>query len=190
MSRRVLLGSGKETILKQLSQFLFENGFTVVGQASDGYDYLRQVHTFYPDLCIVDFNMRGMNGHEVAEVLVSDRLAPVIVLMNPSETHHFVNLRQDAYFAEMVKPINRHVLVQTMDLLVKSALNIQKLEAELQQLKRKIDDKTIIDKAKRLLMKNLNITEEQAHRKIQKESMDRGVSKIKVANTIIFTYTE
>jgi response regulator NasT len=45
-----------------------------------------------------------------------------------------------------------------------------------------------IEKAKGLLMKHLNLTEEQAFRRIQKQSMNSARSMKEVAKAIILTY--
>ncbi len=45
-----------------------------------------------------------------------------------------------------------------------------------------------MNEAKKYLMEYLNLSEEEAHRKIQKKSMDKGISKVKVAEIIIRIY--
>lgn len=188
MGARVIVGSYKEKVLKQLSQFLIENGYTVIGETSDGYDMLRRIHTVYPDICIIDYNMKGMNGHELSETLVAEKICPVIVLLSSSELHNFINLSQEPIFTPLLKPINKQSLVNTIDLLVKTSKSISKLEKEVKSLKNTQDTKQIVNKAKRLLMENMNLTEEEAHRRIQKQSMDKGISKLKIAEAIILMY--
>ena len=46
----------------------------------------------------------------------------------------------------------------------------------------------LVNRAKMLLMQNLKMTEQEAHRYIEKEAMDRGMKKIAVSEEIIKTY--
>lgn len=55
-------------------------------------------------------------------------------------------------------------------------------------LERKLDDTRIVSRAKLLLMSRLNMSENQAHRYIEKTAMDTGAKRREVAESIIKTY--
>ena len=55
-------------------------------------------------------------------------------------------------------------------------------------LKRKIDEEKVITRAKLLLMEVLCMREEQAHKYIEKESMNNGVTRLETAYDVIRTY--
>ena len=188
MSIRIILGSSSEKVSKQLTQFLIENGYNVVGATSDAYEFLRRVHTVYPDLSIIDERMKGMNGHDLSDVLISEKICPVIAITSSSSIGDYVNLSQEPTFVPLVKPCNKQNLLNTVKLLVKTAKSINKLENEVHQLKKEKNQKVIISKAKKLLMENMSLTEEEAHRRIQKQSMDKGIAKVKIAEAIILMY--
>lgn len=188
MSLRVFIGSSNEKISKQLGQFLIENGFTIVGETRDGFDFLRRVNTIFPDVAIVDYSMKGMNGHEISELIISEKVCPVIALISAAEMQYFVNLSQEPTFAPLIKPINKQMLLYTIGLLIKTSKSIYKLENEVTSLKKSTDKKSLINKAKKLLMENMELTEDEAHRRIQKQSMDKGIPMAKVAEAIILMY--
>jgi response regulator NasT len=188
MSIRVIIASSNEKNARQLGLFLTENGYNVIGETLDGYDLLRRVHTVYPDIVIVDYKLRGMSGHEVSEVLISERICPVIAMISSTELQYFINLSQEPTFAPLVKPCNKNTLLNTMALLVKTSKSISKLESKVSKLTSEQDTKKIINKAKKLLIEHMYLTEEEAHRRIQKQSMDKGISKVKIAEAIILMY--
>ena len=188
MAIRVLVGAGKEKFQKQLSKFLQNNGYLVIGEVDDGYDYLRRVHSVYPDICIIDSSIRGLSCQELSEVIVLENIAPVILLLNEYDLQNYLTLSQEATFVPIVKPLNKSILLNTIELLVKTNRNIKRLKSEVDTLKQKKDEKYILQKAKKLLMENMHLDEEQAHRRIQKQSMDKGISKIKIAEAIILMY--
>lgn len=188
MSIRVVIGSSSEKMLKQLGLFLMENGFNVVGETNSGHEFLRKVHTVYPDLAIVDYRLKGMSGHEVSEILISEKICPVVALISNAEVGNFINLSQEPTFVPLVKPCSRETLTNTISLLVKTAKSIGALEKELKSIKSDKDSKALIAKAKRLLIENMSLTEDEAHRRIQKQSMDKGIAKSKIAEAIILMY--
>lgn len=105
-------------------------------------------------------------------------------------------VRQEAYSAVwrflqksgvcvMTWPMEPAILTQTLRnlLLLKKSMQAQtdQLRSQLQDLKR-------IQKAKGLLMRQLGMTEQDAHRWIEKAAMDRCVKKREIAETIIRMY--
>ena len=126
MEIRIIVGTSNQKALRQLSQFLVENGYNVIGEIMNGYDMLRRIHTVYPDICIVDYNLKGINGHGLSETLVLEKICPVIALISSSELHYFINLSQEPTFAPLVKPINKQTLINTINLLVKTSKSIGK----------------------------------------------------------------
>lgn len=190
MSIRVIIGSTNEKMVKQLGQFLMENDLNIVGESNSGHDFLRKVHTIYPDVAIVDYRLKGMNGHELSEILIGEKICPVIALISSAEIGHFINLSQEPTFVPLVKPCSRGTLINTINLLVKTSKSIGALEKELKSMKTDKDTKKVISHAKRLLMDHLNLTEEEAHRRIQKQSMDKGISKVTIAEAVILMFEE
>lgn len=185
MGIRVVIGSNNEKISKQLGKFLTENGIIVIGDTTDGYDLLRKVHTMYPDLVIVDDRMKGMYGHEISETLIAEKVCPVIALIRPSESSQYINLNQEVLFAGIAKPCGKDMLINTIMLMVKTSKSIIALENEVGRITDKKDNDAIIAEAKQILMKKMNLSEDEAHRRIQKQSMDKGLPKVKIAKTII-----
>ena len=188
MGIRVMIGSSNNKIITQLTQFLIENGMQVVGETTDAYDLLRRIHTVYPDIAIIDDRMKGMKGYEISETILAEKVCPVVALIHAMDVEHYVNLNQEPIFTSIVKPCGREILMNTITLLAKTSKSILSLEHEVNQIKDKKKQQAIIDEAKKYLMQYLDLTEEEAHRKIQKKSMDKGLSKVKVAEIIIRIY--
>ncbi|MBQ2427423.1 MAG: ANTAR domain-containing protein, partial [Ruminococcus sp.] len=63
-----------------------------------------------------------------------------------------------------------------------------RVEQENDKLKHMVEDLKIIDRAKILLVTCLNMSEEQAHRYLEKQAMDMQTSKLAVAKQVIRTY--
>ena len=62
------------------------------------------------------------------------------------------------------------------------------MEEKQTAVEEKIDEIRLVNRAKWLLIECLGMTEPEAHRYIEKQSMDRRVSKREVAQAVIKTY--
>ena len=80
------------------------DGIEVVGQAQDGIDALQLAEAQQPDLVLVDFNMPGMDGAEVARRLKAKPRAPKVVIMSFNSGPEYRELAllvgADAYLAK------------------------------------------------------------------------------------------
>lgn len=185
---RIIIGSNNDKTGKQLTKFLAENDMHVVAETVDGFELLRKVHMVFPDLVIIDDHMKGMKNHEICEILIEEKICPVVSLVKEAEIANFVNLNQDPLFSLVVKPTSKDILLNTINLMVKSSKSILAMQKKMNHLEKEKDQQSLIAEAKKILMRTMNLTEEEAHRKIQKQSMDKGLSKVKVAEMIIRIY--
>ena len=84
----------------------------------------------------------------------------------------------------MTYPINKAAFVQAIDIMVRMQCRIGSLTRRIHELTHSIEDKQLIDRAKRHLMQIHDIQEYEAHRQLQKLSMDSGQRMADVARII------
>lgn len=87
------------------------------------------------------------------------------------------------------KPFPKSVLANTVKMALLAKENIQRLKEENSELTKQLDDVKTIDRAKCCLIEYLNLTENQAHRHIQKLAMDTRKSQREIADDILRTYS-
>lgn len=82
--------------------------------------------------------------------------------------------------------------VDTVLIPVETAKNnqkeLQKLKEQNQKLQNKLEETRLVNRAKCVLIQYLNMTEQQAHRYIEKQSMDLRQSRVVTAESILKTY--
>ena len=86
------------------------------------------------------------------------------------------------------KPFPKSVLANTVKMALLAKENIQRLERENSELSTQLDYVKAIDRAKCCLIEYLNLTENQAHRHIQKLAMDTRKTQREIADDILRTY--
>jgi len=77
-----------------------------------------------------------------------------------------------------------------LKLAIEAQIGLQEMQKENRELKQKIEDIRIIDRAKCVLISRLNLSEEAAHRAIEKQAMDMRASKRVIAEDILKTYED
>ena len=86
------------------------------------------------------------------------------------------------------KPTNLQMVTQSLRILCATRERMRQMEAKQATVEEKIEEIRLVNHAKWLLIQCLSMTESEAHRYIEKQSMDERISKREVAENIIKTY--
>lgn len=86
------------------------------------------------------------------------------------------------------KPTSRSMLAQALAWLASARERIRQFEKKTVSIEEKMEEIRLVNRAKWLLIAELKMDEPDAHRYIEKQAMDRCVSRKTVAQDIIKTY--
>ena len=86
------------------------------------------------------------------------------------------------------RPTSMQMVAQNLRILCATRERMRRMEEKQTAVEEKIDEIRLVNRAKWLLIECLGMTEPEAHRYIEKQSMDRRVSKREVAQAVIKTY--
>ena len=94
-ARRVFLADDHAVVRQGLKGILEQEGFEVVGEASDGHAAVRMCDLLQPEVAILDLAMPRLNGIDAAQEIL--RLCPrtkiVLLTMYPEECYMLASLR-------------------------------------------------------------------------------------------------
>jgi DNA-binding NarL/FixJ family response regulator len=85
----VLIVDDHPGFLSFTSAFLGAEGFDVVGVAEDGETALEAVESLRPDVVLLDVQLAGMDGFEVARRIAETSAPPRVVLMSTREASDY-----------------------------------------------------------------------------------------------------
>ena len=112
-----------------------------------------------------------------------------VLLLVKSEVYNDIYAKVVEYgVMALAKPTSMTMIAQTLRVLCATRERLRKVEQRQASVEEKIEEIRIVNKAKWLLIECLSITEAQAHRYIEKQSMDQRITKREVAQNIIETY--
>jgi two-component system, response regulator PdtaR len=183
--RRVVLAEDEALIRMDLAEMLGEEGYVVVGQAGDGATAVQLVEDLHPDLAIFDVKMPVLDGISAAERVASRRLAPVVILTAFSQRELVERARDAGAMAYLVKPFQKKDLLPAIEMAVSRFSEIVQLDAEVADLRERLEVRKLVDRAKAVLQGRHGFSEADAFRWIQKTSMDRRLSMRAVAEAVI-----
>jgi DNA-binding NarL/FixJ family response regulator len=86
----------------------FEDDIVVVGQSQDGAEALTAARTLQPDVVLLDINLPGINGLQVARQLKADRAGVTVVVLtayhDTEQVLHAMRAGASAYCAKDIMP--------------------------------------------------------------------------------------
>ncbi|MFB9961125.1 ANTAR domain-containing response regulator [Sinosporangium siamense] len=181
----MVIAEDEALIRLDLKEMLEEEDYAVVGEAGDGETAVRLAFELLPDLVILDVKMPVLDGISAAERIVSDRIAPCLILTAFSQRDLVERARDAGAMAYLVKPFTKGDLVPAIEMAVSRHEEIMALEKEVTTLSERLETRKLVERAKGLLMVQHGWSEPQAFRWIQKASMDRRMSMRQVAQIVV-----
>jgi len=180
---RILVAEDETLIRMDLVEMLQEAGYEVVGAASDGSEAVSLAESLKPDLSILDVKMPVLDGISAAEKIIA--ISPVLMLTAFSQKDLVERARDAGAMAYVVKPFTINDLVPAIEISISRHKQMKSLEAEVADLHDRLETRKVIDRAKGILMKALNLSEPEAFSWIQRAAMDRRITMKEVSEAVI-----
>lgn len=112
-----------------------------------------------------------------------------VLLMVKSDLFNDIYAKVVSYgVITLSKPTNLQMVAQNLRILCATRERMRQMQARQATVEEKIEEMRLVNRAKWLLIECLGMTEPEAHRYIEKQSMDERISKREVAENIIKTY--
>jgi response regulator NasT len=180
---RILVAEDEALIRMDLVEMLQEAGYDVVAQATNGEEAIALAVEHQPNLAILDVKMPVLDGISAAEKIIS--IAPVLMLTAFSQKELIDRARDAGVMAYVVKPFTIGDLVPAIEIAISRHTQMKSLAEEVADLHERLETRKMIDRAKGILMKALNLSEPEAFSWIQRAAMDRRLTMKEVANAVI-----
>lgn len=184
-SLRILIGDDESIRLLSLRQQLQALGHRVVAEATNGAEAVTLAAVTQPDLAILDIKMPEVDGIEAARQITRDRPIPIILLTAYSEAGLVERAAQANIAAYLMKPVAEEDLLPAITLALIRFRQFEALRREVNDLREALEARKVIERAKGILMRRLNLSEEEAFRRLQRQSQDSNRRLAQVAEAII-----
>ena len=183
-SHSVLVVSRDSKIISQISAFLVPPLFELT-TTSDFNEARRLATERSFNIIIADSG----DGYDTDFAINLADSYSTILLLVPNEHFDEISYRVEGYgILTITKPFEPFYLYNMMKIAIAVQYKVQVLSSQTTKLKVKMEEIKQVNRAKMLLMQNMNMSEQEAHRYIEKEAMNRGMKKTAISEEIIKTY--
>jgi response regulator NasT len=182
----VLVAEDDPLIALGLSERLHSLGHDPIGPASDGQQAIELARESLPDLYLFDIEMPNVDGLEAAKRLAGDGLRrPVVVVTGVDDPSLIERSIASGVSAYLTKPVDSRELEAALALAAARHAEFEALEAEVDRAQQALEDRKLVERAKGLLMSALNLSEQDAFRRLQLTARERNLRLADVAGRIV-----
>jgi len=163
---------------KNIKNLLVRHGFSVSAVCNTGAAAINYADSMNSGIIVCGYKYRDMMYTELHECLPPQFEMLLVASRQLWEEYG------ERDIVSVAMPLKVHELINTLEMMI---INMERKRRK-QRLKPKVrseEDTRLILKAKRMLMERNNMSEEEAHRYLQKTSMDSGTNLVETAQMII-----
>lgn len=184
----VLIVSSSEKFTDQILSMLPDNEFgpKVSAQTSDNARRLLLERGF--DIVLINTPLNDDFGSKLASDIASDSKSGVLMFVKNDLYEDVTAKVIDSGVFTLSKPAASSTVSQVLNIMYAMQERLKLLGKRTVSLEEKMEEIRIVNRAKWVLIKNVNLSEEEAHRLIEKQAMDQRTSKREIAESIIRTY--
>jgi len=140
-------------------------GGEVGGEAARCIDAIPMVTRVHPDVVIVAVGLPDGDGVAIASEITQNAGCPVVLLTSHTRDDLVARVQAAGVMAYLLKPLRPAELAPTLDLAIARF-------HEVSRLRRTLEERKVIERAKGRLMERLNLTEDEAFRRLRRAAMN------------------
>lgn len=185
--RSVLICNDEPVVRTGLKNKLKELGFDALFDCCDGESAVSMACANLPDIAILDTAIPKNDGLSAAREIRQKLKIPVILLMSSCDQDALNRAKKIGITTILTKPFRGQDLLPAIEMAHAHAEEVELLKEHVEDLKKTIESREMIDRAKRVLLRSEGLSESGAFRKIQKLAMDKKKSMRQIAEAILIT---
>jgi len=153
-------------------------GGEVAGEATRAADAATMVSSVRPDVVIFAVGLPDGDGVAAAAAVTSASGCPVVLFTSHTRDELVARAQSAGVMAYLLKPLRPAELAPALDLAVARF-------AETRQLRQTLEERKVIERAKGRLMDKLNLTEEEAFRRLRRAAMNSRRPMVEIARALL-----
>ena len=153
-------------------------GGEMAGEATRGGEAVAMINDARPDVAIFAVGLPDGDGVAAAAAVTSTTGCPVVLFTSHTHDELVARAQAGGVMAYLLKPLRPAELAPSLDLAVARF-------AETRQLRQTLEERKIIERAKGRIMDRLNLTEDEAFRRLRKAAMNSRRPMVEIARALL-----
>ena len=179
----IVIAFPKKEVANSIKKILAQSGYSVTAVVSTGAAALSSMNSLDMGIIICGYRFYDMMYNEIYEYMPKEFQMLLIASAAGIMEKDVDNLMS------LSLPLKVHELLQTVEMMDYSITRRRKKLRQRPKVRSK-EDQEMLDRAKGVLMERNGFTEDEAHRYIQKRSMDNGTGLVETAQMILSLMTD
>jgi len=184
---RVLIVDDHAPSRTALAEAVSGQGGQVVGNGSRAEDVVHLVERYRPDVAVFAVGLTDGDGVEAARHVMASYPCALVMLTSRTDQDVVARAVDAGVLGFLAKPLRQEELAPALDLAVSRFRDLQAVRRENEELKRKLESRKLVDRAKALLIQRAGLSEAEAYRRLQKTAMDTRRTMGDVAQALLLT---
>jgi response regulator NasT len=172
--RRVVIAAEDGWLRRSLRAGLEALGYVTWSEVSDGLAALKEVRRARPHLVVLAPPLSSLDGGQVTETLIRGEVAPVVLVVTNRAAELQPAVREESACAQLFQPFSQSALAEAVELARKRFEQLFAIREELRRLRRERSGRMLLERAKSLMMRRLQIEETEAFWRIQQYCLESG----------------
>jgi response regulator NasT len=168
-----------------LEEGLREAGFTQVVRIAETANLLARVYSIDPDVILIDLENPSRDILEQMFQVSRAVKRPVAMFVDQSDSASIQASVDAGVSAYIVDGLKKERIRGILDLCISRFNAFSRLQGELDQAKNALAERKVIDRAKGILMKAKNLTEDEAYALLRRSAMNENKKIAEVAQSVV-----
>lgn len=182
---RVAVVADVPSVCQQLARALRDAGYSVQPFSLTSGSAPDRVRELRPAVVLLRTGQRHLAAAR-ALAHITHNGGPALVLLSPPASGKCLELALDGgAFVHLIEPVPVQALSAAVRLAAARSRDAGHLETRLRDLREALEARKVVERAKSILMRRLGLGEEEAHRRLQRESRNRNRKLVDTAWHVI-----
>ncbi len=184
-SLRLVVVEPDAVLRRFLCKTLEEDGHQVVAEAITGPEMMRIALTLEFETLVFDRDLPGTDGVQVLRHIYDERpVAGVAIVSNRDQAAVRAGV-VELGLTYLVKPIPAHQVTPAVVVAWAQFEKNRTLANENDSLRRELENRKLIERAKGVLMKRHHLSEDEAYRRLQRTAMNNRTPMVRLAHSVL-----
>src|SRR5437899_1791100 len=168
-----------------LEEGLREAGFTGVVHISEMQSLLARIYALDPDVILIDLENPSRDVLEQMFQVSRAVRRPIAMFVGQSDTASIQASVDAGVSAYVVDGLKKERVKHILDLCISRFNAFSRLQSELESTKTALEERKVIDRAKGILMKARNLSEEEAYALLRRTAMNENRKIAEIAQSVV-----
>lgn len=182
---RVVVAEDRDLVASRLAAQLESLGHSVVGVARDGRSAVESAWRLLPDLMFVSLPLPVLDGIEASRAVLTRHAIPIVLLAGYTSAGLVRRAQEAGVLTYLVWPPETNALGDAIRVALTRFGELRILSEQAGDLQQALRARSVVERARRLVMRRLDLEEAEAFRYMRRQSLTTGLPVMELAANML-----